>query len=173
MTGEELRALQAPLKERYRQDPAAAMHRHTAQATLDPLEVACRLDTWAGPVEAGLHAAAGGDGSWACAGEMLLQALVACAGVTLRAVATAMDIPVRGGSVSAEGDLDFRGTLGMSRDVPVGFAAVRLTIALDSDATAEQLAKLVSLTERYCVVYQTLKSSTDLSTRLATDPEST
>jgi uncharacterized OsmC-like protein len=167
MTGEELRALQAPLKERYRQDQATALHRHTARATLDPSEVACRLDTWAGPVEAGLHAAAGGDGSWACAGDMLLQALVACAGVTLRAVATAMGITIRGGTVTAEADLDFRGTLGLSREVPVGFQTIRLTFALDLDATEEQRAKLVSLTERYCVVYQSLKSSVDFETSIA------
>jgi uncharacterized OsmC-like protein len=166
MTGEELRALQAPLKERYRSEPQSAMVHVSAQCKLDPEDLACRLESWAGPVEAGLHPAAGGDGSWACSADMLLQSLVACAGVTLRAVATAMDINVRGGTVSAEGDIDFRGTLGVSREVPVGFSAIRLKFTLDADASDEQRAKLLALTERYCVVYQTLKSAVSLETSI-------
>jgi uncharacterized OsmC-like protein len=157
MNADELRSLQAPLKQRYRDDPDAAVITLRAQGRLGDAAVSCRVETGKALVEAGLHPASGGDGSFACSGDMLLEALVACAGVTLRAVATALSIPLRGGSVLAEGDLDFRGTLGVAKDAPVGFRAVRLRFDLDGDATPEQLAKLVELTERYCVVYQTLK----------------
>lgn len=157
MNADELRSLQAPLKQRYRDNPDAALITLRAQGRLGDAAVSCKVETGKAVVEAGLHPATGGDGSLACSGDMLLEALVACAGVTLRAVATALSVPLRGGTVSAEGDLDFRGTLGVARDAPVGFRAVRLRFDLDSDATAEQLAKLVELTERYCVVYQTLR----------------
>lgn len=165
MTSDELKALQAPLKDRYKQDPATAVVTMRAEGQLDDERVACTVGTWKGPAEAGLHRAAGGDGSWACSGEMLLEALVACAGVTLKAVATAMSIPLRGGRVTAEGELDFRGTLGVARDIPVGFKTIRLSFHLDSDASPEQLDKLVQLTERYCVIYQTLKSPAAISAR--------
>lgn len=158
MNADELRALQAPLKDRYRAEPLAAVQIHRAEGTLGTDTIACTVKTWNGPVEAGLHPAAGGDGSWACSGEMLLEALVACAGVTLKAVATAMSIPLLGGKILAEGELDFRGTLGVSKEAPIGFKSIRLSFQLDSDAPAEQLDKLVQLTERYCVIYQTLKS---------------
>jgi len=156
MTPEQLRNLQRPLKERYRADSSAAMVTLEARGSLDAETIICQVPTWAGVTIAGLHPATGGDGTQACSGDMLLQALVACAGVTLRAVATAMGIPIRGGTVRAEGDLDFRGTLGMSREVPTGFQTIRLGFELDTDAPAEQLAKLKELTERYCVVAQTL-----------------
>jgi uncharacterized OsmC-like protein len=157
MDADELRGLQAPLKQRYRDNPDAAQLTLRAQGRLGDAAVSCKVETGKAVVEAGLHPATGGDGSFACSGDMLLEALVACAGVTLRAVATALSIPVRGGTVSAEGDLDFRGTLGVAKDAPVGFRAVRLRFALESDATPDQLAKLIELTERYCVVYQTLR----------------
>lgn len=158
MTTDELRALQAPVKARYKEDPGAALLTLKARGTLKGENLVCSVDTDAGPVAAGLHPATGGDGHSACSGDMLLQSLVACAGVTLQAVATAMSIPLRGGTVSAEGDLDFRGTLGVSKEVPVGFKAIRLTFQLDSNATPEQIATLLKLTERYCVIYQTLKN---------------
>jgi uncharacterized OsmC-like protein len=157
MDADELRGLQAPLKQRYREQPDAALITLRARGRLGDAAVSCRVETGKALVEAGLHPASGGDGSFACSGDMLLEALVACAGVTLRAVATALSIPLRDGTVWAEGELDFRGTLGVARDAPVGFRAIRLRFELDSDATAEQLAKLIELTERYCVVYQTLK----------------
>jgi uncharacterized OsmC-like protein len=157
MNASELRALQAPLKERYRDNAASARAILKARGTLGPAGVTCKVETFAGPVDAGLHPATGGDGRSACSGDMLLEALVGCAGVTLMAVATALEIPVRGGTVSAEGDIDFRGTLGVARDAEVGFSAIRLRFDLDTDATPEQLDKLVKLTERYCVVYQTLR----------------
>jgi uncharacterized OsmC-like protein len=157
MNADELRSLQAPLKQRYRDTPDAALITLRAQGHLGDAAVSCKVETGKAIVEAGLHPATGGDGSLACSGDMLLEALVACAGVTLRAVATALSVPIRGGTVSAEGDLDFRGTLGVARDAPVGFRAVRLRFDLDSDAPPEQLAKLYELTERYCVVYQTLR----------------
>jgi uncharacterized OsmC-like protein len=159
MNADELRALQAPLKERYRQDPAAGLVTLTARGVVGDVDVTCRVDTGRAIVEAGLHPATGGDGHAACSGNMLLDALVACAGVTLKAVATATGIVLRSGEVTAEGDVDFRGTLGVAKDAPVGFKSIRLRFNLDADATPEQLAKLVSLTERYCVVYQTLRSS--------------
>ncbi len=158
MNSNDLRTLQAPVKERYRQDPGSAMLTLKAEGTLGQA-VSCRVETGKALVEAGLHPATGGDGLAACSGDILLQALVACAGVTLRAVATALDIPVRGGTVRAEGDLDFRGTLGVSKETPVGFQAIRLSFDLDTDATPEQLESLLSLTRRYCVVYQTLQRS--------------
>lgn len=156
MNADQLRALQAPFKDRYRNDAASAVQTLHAEGKLDVGNVACRVDSQRGPIEAGLHPAAGGDGRWVCAGDMLLQALVACAGVTLGAVATALGIPIRGGRIRAEGDLDFRGTLGVSKDAAVGFRAIRLSFDIDSDATPEQLDTLIKLSKRYCVVYQTL-----------------
>jgi uncharacterized OsmC-like protein len=160
---DELRALQAPLKDRYRREPAAALVTLRADAELDAAAVSCRVDTGEALVRAGLHPATGGTGQLACSGDLLLQALVACAGVTLRAVATALEVPVRGGTVRAEGDLDFRGTLGVSKEVPVGFREIRLRFELDSDAGPEQLERLLTLTERYCVVLQTLRTPPTLS----------
>ncbi|MEZ0335415.1 MAG: OsmC family protein [Gemmatimonadales bacterium] len=163
MRSEELRALQAPLKEQYRTEPARALITLTAAGALDDTSVSCRVETGQTIVEAGLHPATGGTGLLACSGDLLLQALVACAGVTMRAVATALAIPVRGGRVHAEGDLDFRGTLGVSKDVPVGFQTIRLRFELDTDASGEQLETLLKLTERYCVVLQTLRVSPEVS----------
>jgi uncharacterized OsmC-like protein len=162
---DELRALQAPLKGRYRDDPAAAVVTLSARGTLDD-GVSCSVETGRALAVAGLHPATGGDGSLLCSGDMLLQALVACAGVTLRAVATSLGISIASGQVRAEGDLDFRGTLGVDRDAPVGFSAIRLSFELQTDADSEQLATLKRLTERYCVVYQTLASTPTLSTHL-------
>jgi uncharacterized OsmC-like protein len=161
MDPEKLRAMQAPLKERYRSDPSSALVTLSASGRLAPeyeSDLAFDVETWRGRVVAGLHAATGGDGALACSGDMLLQALVACAGVTLGAVATSMGVAIRSGTVSAEGDLDFRGTLGVSKDAPVGFRAIRLRFHLDTDADEAKLAKLVELTERYCVVAQTLRA---------------
>ena len=158
MKAEELRALQTPVKARFREQPAAALVTLRAKGTLDGEGITCKVQTARAVAEAGLHPATGGDGGSLCSGDMLLEALAACAGVTLRAVATALDIPVRGGTVTAEGDLDFRGTLGISKDVPVGFKAIRLQFDLDTAATPEQLTNLLKLTERYCVVYQTLRT---------------
>ncbi len=158
MKQDELRALQAPLKERYRSEPAAATLTLKAQARIGE-GVTCKVETGRALVEAGLHPATGGSGLHACSGDMLLEALAACAGVTLNAVATALAIELRGGTVRAEGDLDFRGTLGVEKNVPVGFQRIRLGFELDTDATEEQLANLTKLTERYCVVFQTLRSS--------------
>ena len=162
MKADELRALQAPLKQRYRDEPEAARITLSARGALDA-GIACSVETGKALVQAGLHPATGGDGLSACSGDMLLQALVACAGVTLRAVATALDIPVHGGTVVAEGDLDFRGTLGVSREAAVGFADIRLRFELDTDASEEQLQNLLKLTERYCVVYQTLRRSPEVA----------
>jgi len=162
---EDLRALQAPLKEAYRTTPEQAVVTLRATGRLDETAVSCHVDTGRAMVEAGLHPASGGTGLEACSGDLLLQALVACAGVTLRAVATALSLPVRGGEVRAEGELDFRGTLGVSKEAPVGFRAIRLHFDLDTDATAEQLATLEKLTERYCVVLQTLRTPPALSVR--------
>jgi len=155
MNAEELRALQAPLKERYRATPDAARITLRARGRLGD-GVSCSVETGKALVSAGLHPATGGDGRHLCSGDMLLEALVACAGVTLSAVATALGIELRDATLSAEGDLDFRGTLGVDKTVPVGFQDIRLRIALDTDATEEQLDTLLRLTERYCVVYQTL-----------------
>jgi uncharacterized OsmC-like protein len=167
MNAEEIRALQAPLKARYRSEPEAAVVTLRAEGQL-ATGLSCSVETGRALVQAGLHPATGGTGEFACSGDLLLQALVACAGVTLNAVATAMGIPVRSGTLIAEGELDFRGTLGVSTEVPVGFHAIRLTIRLDADASREQLAKLVELTERYCVVYQTLRGRPPLSMALQT-----
>lgn len=157
MDTEELKGLQAPLKARYRDDPAAALVTLHARGGLGE-GVACRVETGRALVEAGLHPATGGSGEAACSGDMLLEALVACAGVTLRAVATALGIDVRDGSVAAEGDLDFRGTLGVDREAPVGLQRIRLRFDLDTDASEEELETLLRLTERYCVVFQTLQT---------------
>jgi uncharacterized OsmC-like protein len=159
----ELRELQAPLKERYRAAPEAALVTLRAQGRLGDESLTCKVETGRALVEAGLHPATGGDGLSACSGDMLLEALVACAGVTLRAVATALEIELHGGRVSAEGDLDFRGTLGVSREAPVGFRDIRLRFDLDTDAPADKLDSLIKLTERYCVVYQTLRTPANLA----------
>jgi uncharacterized OsmC-like protein len=156
MQREELQALQAPLKQRYRDDANAGLVTLRAEGELDSLEVACSVQTGRALVEAGLHPASGGDGTVACSGDMLLQALVACAGVTLRSVAVNRDITVAGGRITAEGELDFRGTMGVDREAPVGFRSITLRFALDTDIAGDELDKLMSLTERYCVVYQTL-----------------
>ena len=158
MDADSLRALQAPLKARYREDAGAALITLKANGTLDDTNIVCKVDTGRALVEAGLHPATGGDGIAACSGDMLLEALVACAGVTVKAVATALGIELRGGTVSAEGDLDFRGTLGVEKTAPVGFKSIRLSFDLDTDADEEKLASLRKLTERYCVVYQTLRT---------------
>jgi uncharacterized OsmC-like protein len=158
MNADELRSIQAPLKDRYRQTPDAALVTLKAQGRLGE-GVSCRIETGKALVEAGLHPATGGTGLSACSGDMLLEALVACAGVTLNAVATALGIGLRDASIEAEGDLDFRGTLGVSKEVPVGIQNIRLNFTLDTDASEEQLATLLRLTERYCVVYQTLVRS--------------
>jgi uncharacterized OsmC-like protein len=161
-----LREIQGPLKEQYRSDPGSAVVTLSADGELDGTGVACRVRTAQALAEAGLHPASGGDGTQLCSGDMLLEALVACAGVTLRAVATSMELPVSGGTVRADGDLDFRGTLGVDREAPVGFRAIRVDFALDTDADDDQLATLAKLTERYCVVYQTLHGGVDVSMRL-------
>ena len=155
MNADELRSLQAPIKEHYRQQPETASITLRAEGRIGE-GLTCNVETGKALVEAGLHPATGGNGLSACSGDMLLESLVACAGVTLRAVATALEIPLRDGTVHAEGDLDFRGTLAVSKEVPVGFQQIRLHFELDTDASAEQLATLFRLTERYCVVYQTL-----------------
>jgi uncharacterized OsmC-like protein len=163
MTPDELRALQAPLKARYREDPAAGVVTLRASGDIAAPNLTCKLTTGQGLVEAGLHPATGGTGLAACSGDMLLEALVACAGVTLGAVATALGVTIDGGTVTAEGDLDFRGTLGVAKDVPVGFRGIRLSFDLRSASPPEQVAKLLELTERYCVVYQTLAKSPSLT----------
>ena len=155
MNAEELRSVQAPLKERYREAPEAALITLRAEGRIGE-GVSCKIETGKALVVAGLHPATGGNGLSACSGDMLLEALVACAGVTLNAVATALGIELKDASLQAEGDLDFRGTLGLSKDVPVGFRSIRLQFMLDTDASEEQIATLLRLTERYCVVYQTL-----------------
>jgi len=161
MKSDDLRALQSPLKERYQQQPEAAMITLKAEGTIGE-GISCRVETGKALVEAGLHPATGGTGTLACSGDMLLEALVACAGVTLNAVATAMGIEIQKGKVHAEGDLDFRGTLSVSKEVPVGFQKIRLKFELDTTASEEQVAKLIKLTERYCVVYQTLQHSPEI-----------
>ncbi|GIK98102.1 MAG: peroxiredoxin [Alphaproteobacteria bacterium] len=166
MNADDLRALQAPLKTRYREAPDSAVITLKASGELDDAHIACKVETGRAIVQAGLHPATGGDGSFACSGDMLLEALVACAGVTLKAVATALGIELRGGKVSAEGDLDFRGTLGVAKDAPVGFREVRLKFDVDTDASPEQLEKLLTLTERYCVVFQTLNTPPKLAAAL-------
>lgn len=156
MDADTLRDMQAPLKAQYRDDPAAGIVTLRAAGTLDSEDLVCSVETGRALVEAGLHPATGGDGMAACSGDMLLQALVACAGVTARAVATAIGVELRGGTIRAEGEVDFRGTLGVSKETPVGFTGIRLHFDFDTDADAEQLAALMKLTERYCVIYQTL-----------------
>jgi uncharacterized OsmC-like protein len=153
-----LRALQAPIKDRYKADPKAGLITLRAKGALDEAGIACKVETGRALAVAGLHPATGGSGLELCSGDMLLEALVACAGVTLKAVATALEIPLRSGTVSAEGDLDFRGTLGVAKDAPVGFAQIRLRFDLDTDAPQDKLDQLLKLTERYCVVYQTIRS---------------
>src|SRR5881394_3317438 len=162
MNADELKSLQAPIKERYRNEPKAAMITLRAEGKIGE-GLTCNVATAKALVEAGLHPATGGDGLSACSGDMLLESLVACAGVTLRAVATALDIPLRDATIRAEGDLDFRGTLAVSKEVPVGFKEIRLNFDLDIDASEEQLATLLRLTERYCVVYQTLTHPASIS----------
>jgi uncharacterized OsmC-like protein len=161
-----LRALQAPIKDRYRSDPQAAVITLKAKGTLDDANVACKVETGRALAVAGLHPATGGSGLELCSGDMLLEALVACAGVTLKAVATALDIPLKSGAVSAEGDLDFRGTLGVAKDAPVGFAQIRLRFDLDTDVAQDKLDQLLRLTERYCVVYQTIRNGPPVDIRL-------
>jgi len=166
MDTEELRALQQPLKDAYRSDPASAVITLRARGELGAEEVSCSVETGRALAVAGLHPATGGDGTLACSGDMLLQALVACAGVTLRAVATSLGVAITGGTVRAEGDLDFRGTLAVAKDAPVGFTAIRLNFDLDTDASPDQLDTLLRLTERYCVVYQTLSRPAQLTAAL-------
>jgi uncharacterized OsmC-like protein len=166
MEADDLRALQAPIKDRYRREPGAARITLKAKGTLDDQDIACKVETGRALAIAGLHPATGGSGLELCSGDMLLQALVACAGVTLKAVATALEIPLRSATISAEGDLDFRGTLGVAKDAPVGFAAIRLGFEIDADAPEEKLDQLRRLTERYCVVYQTIRSAPSIEVNL-------
>ncbi len=166
MNSEDLKLLQTPIKERYRETPKAALITLRAQGKLGE-GVTCKIETGKALVEAGLHPATGGNGLSACSGDMLLEALVACAGVTLNAVATALGIEVRDATLEAEGDLDFRGTLGVSKEAPVGFQNIRLKISLDTDATEEQKSTLIRLTERYCVVYQTLVKPPEIAVSVA------
>ena len=162
MTAEELRSLQAPLKTQYRERPETALVTLRAEGRVGE-NMTCKIETGKARVEAGLHPATGGDGRSACSADMLLEALVGCAGVTLSAVATALGIPLRNATIRAEGDLDFRGTLGVSKDMPVGFKQIRLQFDLDTDASEEQRANLIRLTERYCVVYQTLNQPPNIA----------
>src|SRR5215813_10638318 len=166
MDAAELRAMQAPIKDRYKGDPKSAYITLKAKGTLDDANIACKVETGRALAVAGLHPATGGSGLELCSGDMLLEALVACAGVTLKAVATALDIPLRSGMVSAEGDLDFRGTLGVAKDAPVGFAQIRLRFDLDTDAAGDKLDQLLRLTERYCVVYQTIRNGPPVEIRI-------
>ena len=161
-----LRALQAPIKDRYKQDPKAAFITLRARGAIDDAHIACKVETGRALAVAGLHPATGGSGLELCSGDMLLEALVACAGVTLKAVATALDIKLKSGHVSAEGDLDFRGTLGVAKDAAVGFAQIRLRFELDTDAPQDKLDQLLKLTERYCVVYQTIRNGPPVDIRL-------
>ena len=161
-----LRALQAPIKDRYRTEPDAAVITLKAQGTLDDQSIACKVETGRALAIAGLHPATGGSGAELCSGDMLLEALVACAGVTLKAVATALEIPLRQGTVRAEGDLDFRGTLGVDKAAPVGFRDIRLTFEVDTDAPQEKIDQLLKLTERYCVVFQTLNAKPNLAVKM-------
>ncbi|AWI87137.1 OsmC family protein [Methylorubrum aminovorans] len=163
MDANALRALQAPLKNKYRETPDSAVITLKAKGALDDTSIACKVETGRALAVAGLHPATGGSGAELCSGDMLLEALVACAGVTVKAVATALEIPLKAGTVSAEGDLDFRGTLGVDKEAPVGFRAIRLKFDLDTDAPQEKLDQLLKLTERYCVVFQTLNHKPELS----------
>ncbi|MGB8392414.1 MAG: OsmC family protein [Pseudolabrys sp.] len=167
MDAAELRAIQAPIKERYKNDPKAGLITLKAKGSLDDTNIACKVETGRALATAGLHPATGGTGMELCSGDMLLEALVACAGVTLKAVSTALEIPLRTATVAAEGDLDFRGTLGVAKDAAVGFAQVRLRFDVDTDAPQEKLDQLLKLTERYCVVYQTIKSGPPVEVTLA------
>jgi uncharacterized OsmC-like protein len=167
MDAAELRAMQAPIKERYKQDPSAAVITLKAKGSTDSEGLTCKVETGRALAVAGLHPATGGSGMELCSGDMLLEALVACAGVTLKAVATAIDIPLKSATVSAEGDLDFRGTLGVAKEAPVGFAQIRLSFDVETDAPQDRLDQLLKLTERYCVVYQTIKSGPPVEVRLA------
>jgi uncharacterized OsmC-like protein len=167
MDGNELRAIQAPLKQRYKDDPNAAVVTLRAKGALDDANIACKMEIGRALAAAGLHPASGGSGLELCSGDMLLEALVACAGVTLKAVATALDIPLKSGAVSAEGELDFRGTLGVAKDAPVGFRKIRLRFDLATDAPQDKLDQLLKLTERYCVVYQTIRSGPPVQVTLA------
>lgn len=164
MKADELKALQAPHKERYRSDPASALQTLKVQGELRLEKVTCVVKTPRGLVEAGLHPSTGGTGEFACSGDMLLEALVGCAGVTLAAVATAMSIPIKGGTLRAEGDLDFRGTLGVAKDADIGFKEIRLFIDVQTEAPAEQIESLIKLTKRYCVIYQTLVKTPGMKT---------
>src|SRR4030081_994314 len=166
MDATELRAMQAPLKDRYKSDPSSAHITLKAKGTLDDVHIACKVETSRALAVAGLHPATGGSGLELCSGDMLLEALVACAGVTLKAVSTALDIPLKSANVSAEGDLDFRGTLGVAKDAPGGFAQIRLGFDVDTDAPQEKLDQLLKLTERYCVVYQTIKAGPPVEVKL-------
>jgi uncharacterized OsmC-like protein len=167
MDAASLRSIQAPIKERYKGDAQAAHITLRAKGTLDESSIACKVETGRALAVAGLHPATGGSGLELCSGDMLLEALVACAGVTLKAVATALEIPMRSATVCAEGDLDFRGTLGVAKDVRVGFETIRLTFDVDSDAAQEKLDQLLKLTERYCVVYQTIRGGVPVDVRLS------
>lgn len=167
MDAAELRAIQAPIKERYKNDPKAGLITLKAKGSLDDTNIACKVETGRALAIAGLHPATGGTGMELCSGDMLLEALVACAGVTLKAVSTALEIPLRTATVAAEGDLDFRGTLGVAKDAAVGFAQVRLRFDVDTDAPQEKLDQFLKLTERYCVVYQTIKSGPPVEVTLA------
>lgn len=166
MNAVELRAIQAPIKERYRAEPGAARFTLKARGTLDEKNIACKVETGHALAVAGLHRATGGTGLELCSGDMLLEALVACAGVTLKAVAMALEIPLSAGTVSAEGDLDFRGTLGVVKDVPVGFDQIRIIFELETDAPQEKLDQLLKLTERYCVVYQTIRNGPSMAVEM-------
>jgi uncharacterized OsmC-like protein len=166
MQAEQLKALQGAVKQKYRDNPAAAVVQLHSRGTIHLEPLTCRVETVRGAVDAGLHSAAGGDGQGACSGDMLLDALVACAGVTLSAVASAMSIPLRGGTITATGEMDFRGTLGVSKETPVGLTKINLQFSLDTDAPREQIEKLIQLTERYCVIYQTLKQPPALTSSL-------
>ena len=166
MDANELRAMQAPIKDRYKSDAKAAFITLEAKGTLDDANIACKVETGRALAVAGLHPATGGSGMELCSGDMLLEALVACAGVTVKAVATALDIPLKSGKVSAEGDLDFRGTLGVAKDAPVGFAQIRLRFDLETDAAQDKLDQLLKLTERYCVVYQTIKAGPPVDVKM-------
>jgi len=162
-----LRSIQAPIKERYRAEAGTARVTLRASGTLEESRIACKVDTGRAVALAGLHPATGGSGLELCSGDMLLESLVACAGVTLKAVATALEIPLKSGTVSAEGDIDFRGTLGVAKEAPVGFAAIRLAFVVDSDAPQEKLDQLKKLTERYCVVYQTMRGGVPIDVRMS------
>jgi len=167
MDAAELRAMQAPIKERYKSDPGTAMITLKAKGTLDDSNIACKVETGRALAVAGLHPATGGSGLELCSGDMLLEALVACAGVTLKAVSTALAIPLKSGTVSAEGDLDFRGTLGVDKEAPVGFRQIRLRFDVDTDVPQDKLDQLLKLTERYCVVYQTIAKGPPVDIKLS------